>query len=236
MRVHIRWRLLILLLPLGLSAGCSDGPLFALKKMNPYYRREWARDSAMGPTYYDRIAELRQLRSQIAAMPPQEQERWLELIAAIVQKDPSVEMRREAVLAAGEVRQPLAVEILQAASEDESNKVRMAVCIAAQKHAESDAMPMLQKLLRDEDTHGVKPQAVLALGKFDSPQSRTILAEVLQERSPSLQLAATQALTEATGQPYGGDVAKWKRYLAGDSVEPEPVSVAQRAAELLHLR
>lgn len=236
MRVLIPWRLLMLMLPLGLTAGCSDGPMFALKSLNPYYRRQWARDAAMGPTYYDRIAELRQLRSTIGGMPPADQDRWLELVASIVQEDPSIEMRREAVLAAGETRRPLAVEILQAASQDESEKVRMAVCAAAQKQDPADAMPMLQTLIRDEDTHGVKPQAILALGKFDSPQSRTLLAEALAERSPAIQLAATQALGEATGQPYGGDVAKWKSYLAGEAVEPTQVSVATRAAEMLRLR
>ena len=227
---------MMLVLPLGLMAGCSDGPMFALKSLNPYYRRQWAKDAAMGPTYYDRIAELRELRSQIGAMPPAEQERWLELVAGIVERDPSVEMRREAVLTAGETMQPLAVEILEAASQDESPKVRMAVCVAAQKHTSEAALPLLQRLIRDEDTHGVKPQAILALGKFDSPQSRTLLAEALAERSPAIQLAATQALGEATGQPYGGDVAKWKSYLDGQPVEAEEVSIADRAAQMLHLR
>ncbi len=141
-----------------------DGPLFALKKMNPLYRREWAKDTAMGPTYYERIEELRLLSKQLPSMPSSEQEQWLVHLDAILKHDPSPEMRREAVLALGSVKSSQAVATLQAASNDSSEKVRMAVCQSIAKQAPDDAYPILQKLLKDEDEDGVQKEAVRALG------------------------------------------------------------------------
>jgi hypothetical protein len=213
------------------AAGCLDGPLFALKKANPYFRREWAKDVAIGPTYYERIEELRLLKQQLAAMPEDEQSKWLVHLDAIVKHDPSPEMRREAVLALGSVQSQQSESIIQSAASDSSAKVRMAVCQSIARQSEKAAYPILQKMLKDEDEDGVQKEAVLALGNFDSTESRGMLTAVLQEKSPAMQYVATQALAKSTGMHYGGDVAKWKSYLAGELTEDEVPSLAERAAE-----
>lgn len=223
----------LLLLPLLLigATGCLDGPLFALKKMNPYFRREWAKDVAIGPTYYERIEELRLLKTQLASMSEEEQSKWLVHLDAIVKHDPSPEMRREAVLALGSVRSEQSVSIIQFAANDNAAKVRMAVCKAIANQSETAAYPILQKMLKDEDEDGVQKEAVLALGNFNSTESKGMLTAVLQEKSPAMQFVATEALGKSTGLHYGGDVAKWKSYLAGEAPEDTPPSIADRAAE-----
>lgn len=223
----------LLLLPLLLfgGAGCLDGPLFALKKMNPYFRREWAKDVAIGPTYYERIEELRLLKAQLAGMPEEEQTKWLVHLDAIVKHDPSPEMRREAVLALGSVSSTQSATIIQYAANDSAAKVRMAVCQAIARQSEQIAYPVLQKMLKDEDEDGVRKEAVLALGNFNSTESRGMLTAVLQEKSPAMQFVATEALEKSTGMHYGGNVAKWKSYLAGETPEADTPSIAERAAD-----
>ncbi len=223
--------ILLLLFLTATTSGCLDGPLFALKKMNPIYRREWAKDQELGPTYYDRIEELKLLRTQIGAMEPADQSKWLVHLDAIIKNDPSPEMRREAVLALGNVQSEQVVAILQSASEDDSKKVRMAVCQSVSNQTATDAYPIIQKLLKDEDQDGVRTEAIRALGNFNTPEAKGMLAAVLQERSPALQYEATQALAKSTGLNYGGNVAKWKSYLAGEVVEEEQTTLAERATE-----
>ena len=223
-------RLLLLLTVLG-AAGCLDGPMFALKRINPYYRRQWAKDSVLGPTYHDRISEVRLLRQQLPGMSSEEQASWVESLDTIIHHDPSPEMRREAVLAVAAVKGPRAVELISAASEDESVKVRMAACEAVGQQDLESAIPLLQKMLKDEDVHGVRVAAINTLGTIGDQRAIDLLGGVLQERSPALQEAATKALASSTGKSFGGDVAKWKRYLAGEPVSEEPPSIASRAAE-----
>ncbi len=212
-------------------SGCADGPMFALKQMNPYYRRQWAKDSELGPTYHERLDEMRLLSKQIASMGPDEQRQWVEHIDAILEHDPSPEMRREAVLALTDVEPSLSLQLLQRASKDESTKVRMAVCAAIGKQDADQAIPILQPLLQDTDKEGVQISAIRALGNFQGPQTEGLLAAALQEKSPATQLAATEALAQSTGKSFGGNVPKWKSYLAGEAVEEEVPSIADKVME-----
>lgn len=225
-------RLWIVLCSVALAGGCNDGPMFALKKINPYYRSQWAKDRQLGPTYYDRIAELRSWHGKLKDLPPSEQQEYVSHIATLLEHDPSPDMRREAALLIGEVNSEAARPLLKTAAADESIKVRMAVCESAGQHPEEIAVPVLQPLLSDPDLHGVRPKAVLALGNFDTNRARELLAATLNESDPGLQYAATQALAQSTGQDFGGSVADWKAYLSGEPVEPPP-TIAAQAMELL---
>ncbi len=228
---NILRRIAVLALTLACCYGCADGPFYALKKLNPYYQRQWAKDSALGPTYQERIAEMRLLRSQLTTMTAAEQSEWMEMIDAIIEHDPGPEMRREAVLALSDVNSDAAFALLQKASSDENRKVRMAVCESTKNKDPDKAMPLLQSLLKDEDVEGVQLAAITALGEFKGPQAEGMLAGVLQERSPAVQYAATQALAKSTGKKYGGDVAKWKSYLAGQPTEEVTPTIAERVTD-----
>ena len=226
-----------MLLPISLAIyGCADGPMFALKKMNPYYTRQWAKDTALGPTYHDRLQELRLLNEQIATMPPAEQQQWVTQVDAILEHDPSPEMRRTAVLILASVPDARSFELLQRASKDDSEKVRMAVCTSAAKFPSEDAVGLLQNLLQTDKDTGVKSTAIASLGQFKGPQAQGVLAEILQERSPAMQYAATQALAKSTGMHYGGDVSKWKSYLAGELVADDAPSLAEQVTGWIPFR
>jgi hypothetical protein len=223
-------------LVLSSLVGCLDGPLFALKRMNPVYRREWAKDSKLGPTYYERIEELRSLRTQIGSMPSEEQSTWMVHLDAIIEHDPSPEMRREAVLALGNVSSAESVTLLRKAVDDDSDKVRMAVCQSIANQDAASALPIIQKLLKDENVDGVQTEAVRALGSFNTTESKGMLAAVLQEKSPAMQYVATEALAQSTGMNYGGNVSKWKAYLNGEVTEDEPMSMAEKATQWIPFR
>ncbi len=79
-----------------LLCGCADGPLFQMKKLSPWHRREWQRDRELGTTYSQRLDELSLLEKQLAGYPPDQQQVWAERLETIVTKDTSPEMRARA--------------------------------------------------------------------------------------------------------------------------------------------
>lgn len=213
---------------LCLCTGCVDGPLYALKKSNPYYRSQWAADREHGPTYDDRIAELKLLRSQIASMDVTEQQKWAKQLEVIIATDPSAEMRTHAILAISHVQSPETERTLNTASADDSEKVRMAVCKGWKNYGGAAARDMLLSLAQKEgETTSVKQAAIESLAAFNEPEVRQSLGRLLDNSSPAVQFQAVQSLAVLTERDYGGDVESWKQFLAGKEVpEPEPVSTA----------
>ncbi len=67
--------------------GCMDGPFYAMKKMNPYYRKEWQKDRELGPTYTQRIEELELLEKRLADYAPDDQLRWAMQLEQLIQSD-----------------------------------------------------------------------------------------------------------------------------------------------------
>ena len=53
---------------LGIT-GCHDGPLYSLKRVNPYFLSEWKEDRAIGVTDYERRKELEILAATIGSKP-----------------------------------------------------------------------------------------------------------------------------------------------------------------------
>ena len=87
-----------------LFCGCADGPMFQLKKMTPWHRREVQRDRELGPTFSQRLDELALLDSRLASYSPDEQQRWATQLETIVTKDTSPEMRAPRGSCAGQDR------------------------------------------------------------------------------------------------------------------------------------
>jgi len=111
--------------------GCTDGPFFQLKKINPYIQRQWKQDREKTVVFSQRVEEMRLLRSQIRTMPEEDQAYWIGKLGEIVKTETSPELRREAVLTLAEVHQePESVTILSQLSKDKNDKVRLAVVSA----------------------------------------------------------------------------------------------------------
>ncbi len=66
-----------------------DGPFYAMKQMNPIYRKQWQKDRELGPTYAQRIEELELLESRLASYAPDDQLRWSMQLEQLIQSDPS---------------------------------------------------------------------------------------------------------------------------------------------------
>jgi hypothetical protein len=194
-------------------AGCADGPLYGLKKMNPVITKQWKTDQELGPTYVQRLEEIQRLRSQIRSMPMDEQVEWLESIEQLVGNDPSPEMRRQAVLALSGLPQQQADEILSNACKDESEKVRLAACEVLSAPPNPTRLSLLEKLAKEDESMAVRIAAVERFGDFSSDQALAPLEEALRDKSPAIQFAAVQSLARTTGLKMSASVAQWRDYL-----------------------
>ena len=222
----------IVALALGLSlvSGCTDGPFYQMKKMNPYFQSQWKKDRELGPTFTDRLAELDLLQSQLAGMPEAEQQRWTEQLSAIIQKDPSAEMRARAVSTVAKVPAANAVTALNYASGDDVEKVRLAACRAWKSRGGDAARDMLMSLAETDESSSVRQAAIDGLSAFELDEVKSTLIRLLSDRSPAVQFQVAQSLKTLTGRDYGGDFEAWKNFMAGEEVpEPPQPSLAERA-------
>ncbi len=190
-----------------------DGPFYQLKRINPYYMTEWRKDSDRAPTYHERIAELKALESQIAGMGPTEQEEWALRLEKLVKDDPSPEIRRQSVRCAAKITSQTSTRILNAASGDDVDKVRLAACDAWKDRQDEPAKAMLLSLAKSDSESSVRQAAIEGLGQFEDPEVIRNLSTLLDDRSPAVVYNVTQSLANITGQEHGGNVQAWKNYL-----------------------
>ena len=226
----VKWLAGVMLSLVACSAsGCLDGPLHQMKKLNPFIHKEWNADRVLGPTFEDRLAELRLLDGQVEKMSTDNQDRWASLLAKIATKDPSPEMRSRAVLTLSRVAGDQSLQALNTASSDEVEKVRLAVCKAWKKRGDSAARDMLLSLAQADGSVHVRQAAIQSLSGFNEPEVRNALGTMLEDRSPAVQHQAVRTLQTLSGRNYGGDFAAWRKYVAGEDVpEPENAQLTSR--------
>ncbi len=199
---------------LGCSmTGCLDGPLYGLKRANPYFQSQWRKDSEKGPTFTQRTEEMRLLKSQLATMPPEEQAKFTKTASDVYRYETSPEMRREAVLALANSPTPEAEATLMKACSDRSDKVRIAACKALKSRQSEDAAKMLSTVAQTDESMSVKLAAIESLGAYRNESAKTMLRQSLDEKSPAMQYQATVALREMTGRDFEGNVESWKQFL-----------------------
>lgn len=219
----------------GVLAGCVDGPLYQLKKANPYFRSQWKKDRQLGPIFADRLAELELLKQQLPTMSEADQQRWASQLAQIILRDPSSEMRARAATAIAQLPSADAVTALNRASGDDVEKVRLAACHAWKLRGDEAARDMLLSLAQTDESTSVRQAAIDGLSVFgEDAEVKSALASLLGDRSPAIQYQVAQSLSSLTGRDYGGDLDAWKRFMAGEDVPQPPVpSTAQRMWESL---
>jgi len=211
--------LICLVLP---ALGCTDGPFFQMKKLNPYIQSQWRKDRQKAVVFSQRVDEMRLLQRQFASMPDEEQTRWVRQLDSILKTETSPEIRREAVLALERVSQRQdAVATIASLSKDKNEKVRLAVASALGNHDNPQASSALMAMAQTDASTNVRLVATKALGKHPTEEVRAFLASRLEDRSPAMQYQASLALKDITGKDYGGDIESWKRFLQGEDV-PEP--------------
>lgn len=206
--------------------GCVDGPLYNLKRINPYYTSQWKADREHGPTFEDRYDELLYVEKRLPALDTAEQLEWANRLAAVVKDTPSAEMRVKAVEILGQLKSTAVTEALNVASVDEVEKVRLAACIAWGQQRTPEARDMLLSISqREDETTSVRQHAIENLALFAQPEVELALGRLLDDKSPAIQYQVTQSLQQVSGQEYGGDLDSWRQYLA--SKQPSTSSQPQ---------
>ncbi len=208
--------------------------MYQLKRANPYFQSQWKKDRELGPIFEDRLAELELLRQQLATMPTEQQAAWVEQLSGIIQKDPSSEMRAQAVTTIAKIPSAAAVTALNYASGDDVDKVRLAACQAWKLRGDEPAKDMLLSLAQTDESTSVRQAAIDSLSVFPDEEVKSALTQLLSDRSPAVQYQVAQSLKTITGRDYGGDFEAWKQFMAGQDVpEPPPLSIAERAWKAL---
>ncbi|WP_339888476.1 MULTISPECIES: HEAT repeat domain-containing protein [Rhodopirellula] len=209
---------------LVLSGGCHDGPMYALKHANPYFTmRQWKADEAIGVTDHKRREELQTLANSMYGMPAERQQTWTPHLEQIYENDPSAEMRRLAILAAGRSKDATTIDLVAKGLKDDNLKVRMEACRALGERSEERAAQLLASIAGESQDQDVRHAAIAALGKHPGEISNNSLKLALQDRDPATQDLVIETLRESTGKDLGNDPAEWIAALNGQPSE-EPAS------------
>lgn len=221
-------------------AGCADGPFAELAIVNPYYRSEWRKDEALGPTFHAQLAEVRAIRQNPGTLSPDEQSRVVQLLANIVHESPNTILRSEAVLAIGELASSQTLPTLEYAAAADEPDVRIAACKALARQGGPAALAAIANLVETDTDLDVRLAGTTELAKFQDQRAVQTLAVALNDKDPALQHQAVQSLKSVTGQHYGDSIPAWREYVAGRTpTRPNQPSVAERmlrsGSELLEL-
>ncbi|WP_235908586.1 HEAT repeat domain-containing protein [Roseiconus nitratireducens] len=193
--------------------------MYALKHVNPYFPlREWKRDRALGVTDNQRRDELASLASQIGDMSQKDQTFWAGHLNRIMNNDPSPEMRRLAVLAAGRIHGSESLELVQRGLGDENVKVQMEACRALGRRSEPQAARMLASTVGTTTELDVKNSAIEALGNHKGAIPMDSLRIALQDQDPATTDLAIQSLRGVTGKDFGDSPQEWIAAL--DQMQP----------------
>lgn len=194
----------------GLLGGCHDGPMYALKHANPYFTMsQWKKDEALGVTDHKRRQELQSLADSMVSIPEERQQEWTDHLQQIYENDPSPEMRRLAVLAAGRSKDATALELVAKGVKDDNVKVRMEACRALGERPEEKAAQLLAAVAGESQDQDVRHAAIAALGKHPGSVANNSLKLALQERDPATQDLVIATLRESTGKDLGDDPSVW---------------------------
>lgn len=122
------------------------------------------------------------------------------LIWALNHPEPTVAPRAAWIL--GRRRDAKAVAPLIAVLESRKDMgVQEAAVVALGQIGDPRALPVLQKLLLDEESYlSVRERAAWALGRIGDPSASAALREAVLDRSPAVRAAAAAALNLLTGQ------------------------------------
>ncbi|MEZ6090293.1 MAG: HEAT repeat domain-containing protein [Pirellulaceae bacterium] len=218
--MHLR-KLLAAILLFLFASGCHDGPLYALKTINPIYRSQWADDEKLGPTDIQRREELERLVISMPQMSEEDQAYWLKHVEAILENDKNPEMRTLAIRVLAGCRSEQAIDLCEENLNDESIKVRLAICDVLAARDEARSTQLLGETIGSETNEDVQMAAIAAIGKHRSSEAAQTLKPTLRSRNPAVRVACMESLEQCTGKELGDDPKVWVAYLDGQQVEEE---------------
>jgi hypothetical protein len=209
------------LLCLSVTSGCHDGPLYALKHVNPYFTmKEWRQDDQRGVTDHERRNQLLKLVDSIDSMPSNRQNYWSGHLNQMIEMDPSPEMRRLAVSAAGNLATSGALGLIEKGLKDDSIKVRMEACRALGNRREAQAANLLASTYGSETEIDVQHAALTALANHKGQIPLNSLRIALNDRNPATQRLAMSSLRGVTGNDFGNSPQSWLKAIGGSGSSP----------------
>jgi hypothetical protein len=122
---------------------------------------------------------------------------------------PSPQVRKQAALALGEIKDRRAIEPLGRALWDECAAVREAAAQALGGLGDVRAVDLLVQILHKDDSDKIvlfhdRQSAAQALASLGDPRALAPLEEALQDQRPAVRAAATKALAVIRGEPANG--------------------------------
>ena len=142
-------------------------------------------------------------------MPQNRQVFWSGHLNKILDTDPSSEMRRLAISAAGKLRTASALPLIEKGLDDESIKVRMEACRSLGRRREPHAAQLLAKTVGGESNQDVRHAAIAGLGKHKNRISMDSLGIALNDRNPATRDLAINSLRNVTGKDFGNNPERW---------------------------
>ena len=231
---HSLFRPTLICIALLGCTGCQDGPLYALKRVNPYFTmKEWREDEKLGVTDHERRKQLASLAAQIGEMPKNRQEFWATHLEKMIDNDASPEMRRLSINAAGKLQTPGAMDLIEKGLDDDSIKVRMEACRALGTRPEESAARLLASTAGTETDEDVRQAALDAIGNHRGKIALDALRIALNDRNPATRDLAIQSLRKTTGKNYGDQPEAWIAALNGQSTEEAPTRFAETIRDRL---
>jgi hypothetical protein len=174
-------------------------------------------------TPQERISELKTIaasRTPAAGLSEQ--------LAKEIQQEQDPMVRQHIVRALARMPDARAAAVLHAGLEDPEKNVRIACCHVWGERGGPEAVQELTTVLEAESDVDVRMAAAKALGETKNAAAVQPLASVLADNDPAIQRRAIESLKSVSGKDYGYDVQAWRQYAAGEPVQTEPVSIAER--------
>lgn len=191
-------------------SGCHDGPMYALKRVNPWYSvYEWNADEKLATTDAQRESELRALISQIYSMEPQEQKSWVNQLDQLMTHDKSAHMRALAVRAAAKSNIPESLVIIEKGLDDDDSKVRIVSAQSLQQKSDPEATRLLIKTIHSDSNKDVRLAAIASLGDHRGEGVMETLRSTLEEPDLAYQYSSISSLRKVTGKDAGQNVEAW---------------------------
>ncbi|CAE7504766.1 unnamed protein product [Symbiodinium sp. KB8] len=214
----------VLLAAVAMTGCQSGGPRMA--GLNPFYQPERT-------TYVvaaKRMDEIRKLAEKSTGEDTPDQQTIVQDLVKPLEKETDPLVRQATLETAAKFNTTLAGKTLIAGLSDESPFVREAACRLLASRPTAGAVEPLTGVVRQDESFDVRVAAAQAL-EPNGAKPEQLLA-LLEDPNPAMQLVGVEAMRNATGKDYGGDVAAYVALARGEAPPArEPTSVAARVPD-----